>query len=107
MTGEEICRDYRLAKNRTKQIGTLAELTGKSKQEIVGILLDGGCEVPGNFIKKPKEQPEAPKAMPETVNPGNLDETASLVTELRKAYSDIEMLKETIVRLSMERVGVR
>lgn len=64
MTNEEIVRDYRAAKNRTKQIGILADENMCSKRGIVDILLEMGEEVPGNFLSKGKkkaaalEQPE-------------------------------------------------
>lgn len=59
MTPEEICRDYRLAKAPSKQISILAELNGCTRKEIYKILLDGGCELPGNC------RPKAAKAFPE------------------------------------------
>lgn len=55
MTNEEIVRDYRAAKNRTKQIGILADENMCSKREIVEILLEAGEEVPGNFLSKGKK----------------------------------------------------
>lgn len=105
MTNEEICRDYRMAKSRVKQIGILADLTGKPRKEIIRILQDGGCELPGNVVKKPKEQPKEP---PKTVAEKE-PMPASVKSEddlLRAAYDEIHALKETIVRMSMERVGV-
>lgn len=55
MTNEEIVRDYRAAKNRTKQIGILADRNGCSKRGIVDILLEAGEEIPGNFLNKGKK----------------------------------------------------
>lgn len=46
MSNEEICRDYRAAKNRTKQIGILADLNACKKADIVAVLLETGCDVP-------------------------------------------------------------
>lgn len=45
MTEGEICSMYRNAKNRSKQLLILAELTGKNKAEIIAILLKNGEEV--------------------------------------------------------------
>lgn len=45
MTEGEICSMYRNAKNRSKQLFILAELTGKNKAEIIAILLKNGEEV--------------------------------------------------------------
>lgn len=66
MTNEEIVRDFNQSANRMKQIGILAELNGCTKQDIVAVLVDAGCEVPKNFLPKPKkainieELPEVP-----------------------------------------------
>lgn len=48
MTPEDICKEYRTAKNRVKQIGVLAELNACSKKEIVDILQENGEKLPGN-----------------------------------------------------------
>ena len=101
MTNEEICRDYRQAKNRVKQIGILADLTGKTRQEIIEILTEGGCEIPGNMARKPKLTAETVNVEAEKEK-----ELAELRRALQGARSDIEALKETIVRLAMERMGV-
>ena len=45
MTEGEICSMYRNAKNRSKQLPILADLTGKNKAEIIAILLKNGEEV--------------------------------------------------------------
>lgn len=105
MTNEEICRDYRMAKNRVKQIGILADLTGKPRKEIIRILQTGGCELPGNVVKKPKAPPKEPPKMEAKNEPVS----APIRSEddlLRAAYDENHALKETIVRLTMERVGV-
>ena len=44
-TQDEICRSYRLAKNKPKQIQIMAELNGVSKEEIIKTLVRGG-EIP-------------------------------------------------------------
>lgn len=46
-TPNEICRAYRLAKDRTKQIQIMAELNGVSKEEIIKTLVRGG-EIPSD-----------------------------------------------------------
>lgn len=45
MTEGEICSMYRNAKNRRRQLQILADLTGKSKTEIISILLKNGEKV--------------------------------------------------------------
>ena len=44
-TQDEICRSYRMAKDRTKQIQIMAELNGVSREEIIKTLVRGG-EIP-------------------------------------------------------------
>ena len=46
-TQDEICRSYRMAKDRTKQIQIMAELNGVSREEIIKTLVRGG-EIPGD-----------------------------------------------------------
>lgn len=45
MTDGEICREYRLAKNKPEQIQILADLNRMDKQRIINILLSGGEKV--------------------------------------------------------------
>lgn len=46
-TQDEICRSYRMAKDRTKQIQIMAELNGVSREEIIKTLVRGG-EIPSD-----------------------------------------------------------
>lgn len=59
MTNEEICREYRLAKQPAKQIDVLADLNQCPKKVIVEILRQAGEKLPGNYYKAPKK-PAAP-----------------------------------------------
>ena len=52
MTEREICLSYREAKDKRKQIPILADLSEKSKPEIIGILLRNG----ENVMKQDIEQ---------------------------------------------------
>lgn len=45
-TEEEICRAYRLAKNKREQISILADMTLRTPIEIIEILERGGIECP-------------------------------------------------------------
>ena len=45
MTNEEICRDYRQAKNKFKQIKILSELNQCKPDEIISILKNEGVQV--------------------------------------------------------------
>lgn len=59
MTNEEICREYRQAKDPKKQIEILADYNQTTKSAIVDILRAGGEKVPGNYKPKKIETPEA------------------------------------------------
>ena len=53
MSKEQICSDYRQAKQKMKQIGILADLNCCKRFEIVDILVEAGEEIPKNYQKKP------------------------------------------------------
>lgn len=67
MTNEEICREYRQAKDPKKQVEILADYNQTTKSAIVDILRAGGEKVPGNYKPKKIETPEA--AMKEATQP--------------------------------------
>lgn len=46
MTTEEIIRNYTEAKDKSKQIGILADLNGCDKEKIRAILISKGCQMP-------------------------------------------------------------
>ena len=46
MTVEEIIRNYTQAKDKSKQIGILADLNGCDKEKIRAILISKGCQMP-------------------------------------------------------------
>lgn len=46
MTVEEIIRSYTQAKDKSKQIGILADLNGCNKEKIRTILISKGCQMP-------------------------------------------------------------
>ena len=51
MSEEEICRDFRTAKDKLKQVGILADLNMTSRARIVDVLLGNGVEVNRSVIK--------------------------------------------------------
>lgn len=62
MTPDEICKSFRNARSKTKQIEILSDLNAVSKDEIIKILTEHGEAVPKRkYNKKPKEKPEEPK----------------------------------------------
>lgn len=44
-TPAEICSMYRQAKHKNTQIGIMADTNGVSREEIVRVLLEGGCKI--------------------------------------------------------------
>lgn len=56
MSEQEIVNEYKAAKKPQSQIAILADQNGCEKKTIVNILEAAGCELPGNFKKKKKEQ---------------------------------------------------
>ena len=60
MTCGEICRNYRWAKDKPKQIEILADMNRSTKEEIKKILKDGGEKIEkskrSNQYKKSKER---------------------------------------------------
>lgn len=69
MTNEElaIVREYKAAKQPLKQIGILAELNECSKEEIVRILREAGCDLPKQY--RPKAIKDAPVKQEKTELP--------------------------------------
>ncbi len=57
MTKADIIQEYKQAKNRRNQITILADQNLISEQEVVDILLAGGCEVPSyKYRKRPNSE---------------------------------------------------
>lgn len=63
MTDGEICREYRLAKDKDKQIGIIADQCGMVRNEIIKVLVDCG------EMEAPVEKPKAKKAVKKNDNP--------------------------------------
>lgn len=52
MTEREICSSYIRAKNQNEQIMILTELTLKSREQIIGILLKNGVDIPTRITEQ-------------------------------------------------------
>ena len=65
-TPNEICRTYRLAKDRPKQIQIMAELNGVSREEIIKILVLGG-EIPSDETESMQNTGSKAEIVSETV----------------------------------------
>lgn len=97
MSEQEIVNEYKNAKRPQSQIAILADQNGCEKKTIVNILELNGCELPGNYKKKKKEQPleeteaapeEAPdfaKVQPEPVKEEPVPEAITLAAAYIKA----------------------
>lgn len=53
----EICAEYRQAKNKTAEIGILAELNATDKKTICEVLTRNGEKLPGNFGPRKTAKP--------------------------------------------------
>ncbi len=65
-TPNEICRAYRLEKNKQKQIQIMAELNGTSREEIIKTLVLGG-EIPSDEAESMQNTGSKAEAVSETV----------------------------------------
>ena len=108
MSNEEICREYRQAKDQKKQIGILADQNKATKSAIVEILRASGEKVTGNYKTKrvetavPAIKPETPEML-RIVRPVDktviiledvLDLVFSAVDDFTNAPTDREVFSE-------------
>ena len=68
MSSEQICREYRAAKNKKQQIGILADQNLCTEGEIIKILIENGEDMNCMEPKKKEKPQEVPKEpLPEVV----------------------------------------
>ncbi len=60
MTPEEICRAYRLAKNKANELTVLTDLNQCDRQKILAILEAGGEKIDGRLYGRRKAKEENP-----------------------------------------------
>lgn len=101
MTNEEIIRDYKQAAAPVKQIGILADLNQCSRQDIVKILREAGCELPKLYDKKKVETPEPELAVE---NPNSLD-PREVMNDILEVSRENRKLKSIIIKMLEERYG--
>ena len=84
MTVEEIIRSYTQAKDKSKQIGILADLNGCDKEKIRAILISKGCQMPtkGRPKKETVEKVTWPKEDPKIEDLFQKDEFESPIRPL-------------------------
>lgn len=90
MTDSEICREYRLAKDKDKQIGIIADQCGPgiNRTEIIKVLVDCGEMAPPK-PKKCAAKQNAPDKMPELSN-AVADALFARIDELDRQIKPIE-----------------
>lgn len=104
MTNEEIIRDYKQAAAPMKQIKILAELNQKSTKEIVQILKEAGCELPGQYDKKPKVEKAVVEPELTVENPNSLD-LREVMNDILEVSRENRKLKSIIIKMLEERYG--
>lgn len=80
MTDGEIVAEYKQAKVPMKQIAILADLNCCTKKEIVQVLLDAGCSVPGQYLPKAKKDEVIKIAQAEKAKADKVTEKADTTT---------------------------
>lgn len=88
MTPDEIIAEYKQAKVPMKQIAILADENLCSKKEIVQILLDAGCPVPGQYLPKSKKDEVVKTAQAEKAKADKVaDKTDTTEDKRPKGYA--------------------
>ena len=94
MTKADIIQEYKQAKNRRNQITILADQNLISEQEVVDILLAGGCEVPSyKYRKRPNSEfqgasPKGVRKKPEETETVTIKRTEATRMMTEKAALD-------------------
>lgn len=89
MTVEEIIRSYTQAKDKSKQIGILADLNGCDKEKIRAILISKGCQMP----TKGRPKKETSKTVEALVKK---DEFESTRRPTKVTFKNIDTGEETV-----------
>lgn len=99
MTNEEIIRDYKQAAAPMKQIKILAELNQKSTKEIAQILKEAGCDLPGQYDKKPKVEKAVAEPELAVENPFDSEIVRELVRQKIELENENKKLKALIIKM--------
>ena len=105
MTNEEICRNYRQAAAKSKQINILADLNQCDREKIKQILVEGGCKLPGNCVgtktkskgvalagqepEKADDNPQKPAKLPGAKNDDGTLQLSAVPPELIRAVAAV------------------
>lgn len=104
MTDGDICREYREAKDKEKQIDIIADqLNGMTREDVIKVLVDcGEMEPPA---EKPKRQPsKKPGAVPEMPEPvkdalfARMDEIDREIKPLEDQRKELDQKMEPLSR---------
>lgn len=98
MTNEEIIRDYKQAAAPMKQIGILADLNQCSRQDIVKILREAGCELPKLYDKKKVEKAVVEPELA-VENPFDSEIVRELVRQKIELENENKKLKALIIKM--------
>lgn len=97
MTASEICREYRLAKDKDKQIGIIADQCGISRDEIIKVLVDCG------EMKTPKEKKKAADkqlSMPKRVGDILCQQMEELDAQISQLEKQLEPLQKEYAEIA-------
>lgn len=102
MTPTEICREYRMAKDKKEQIKILADENCTTKEEIIKVLVDcGEMEIP-SVSPKPKAEKKSevkPLSVPDSVKEvlcNRIDELDKLIKPLEVQLKSLKHEYEEI-----------
>ena len=106
MTVEEIIRNYTQAKDKSKQIGILADLNGCDKEKIRAILISKGCQMPTKGRPKKETTEKKIESYVKKVTFKNIDtgeETVACAEE--KPLEEKLFIPEVVKGLVIERIS--
>ena len=98
MTPDEICRDYRQAKDKKGQIKILADLNCTTKEEIIKVLMDCGEKVE---LPKTKSKKQQKQDIPESVFNAITDRMEMLNISMKALEEKLDPLKAEYKELAL------
>lgn len=98
MTTEEIIREYKLAKDKRRQVKILADMNCVSNEEMAMLLQENGLEVDKRFFSKPpKKNPAAEQEQEATT-----DLPAVCTLTQQEAYTLVDFIDNSIEGYAFE-----
>jgi len=96
MTVEEIIRNYTQAKDKSKQIGILADLNGCDKEKIRAILISKGCQMPTKGRPRKTSTSTEGKQIIKTEHEYDYDGKALIITDKATGNTETIPLDELV-----------